>query len=339
MARRPPAVARVLERVTKTAREHEMFSPGDLVLVSCSGGPDSVCLLYALHHLRRLFRIRLAVFHFDHRLRPDSAKDAAYARTLATRLKVPFHLRVAEDAPAKGESVEAWGFLARSRGRTDVAAEIGAAKIARAMTLDDRAEWVLVCLLSGAGPLGMAGQSPHRDMDVQPLFDVRREEVLAFCRALHLRPRWDPTNEDVSKLRAAIRHKVLPVMEEVRRGGARKAIARTADQLRMIEPLIRREAESRAIRAERWDGGFRFEIGPEQGTPYGFVDRMSLASEFRLLGHRVTESDVEAVIDLARGRPGRRRDLSEGLKAVREKEYVRVSRPGQPSQASPSLER
>ena len=339
MPRRPPAVARVLERVTKTARQHEMFASGDLVLVSCSGGPDSVCLLYALHHLRRLFKIRLAVFHFDHRLRSDSAKDAAYARTLATRLRLPFHLRVADDAPAKGESVEAWGFLARSRARTAVAAEIGAAKIARAMTLDDRAEWVLVCLLSGAGPLGMAGQSPHRDADVHPLFDVRREEVLAFCRALHLRPRWDPTNEDVSKLRAAIRHKVLPVMEEVRRGGARKAIARTADQLRMIEPLIRREVASRAPRSERWDGGFRFEVEPEHGPPYGFIDRMSLAGEFRVLGHRITEADVEAVLDLARGRPGRRRDLSQGLKAVREKEYVRVSRPGAPSTAPSSPER
>jgi hypothetical protein len=182
----------------------------------------------------------------------------------------------------------------------------------------------------------MAAQSPHRDADVQPLFDVRREEVLAFCRALHLRPRWDPTNEDVSKLRAAIRHKILPVMEEVRRGGARKAIARTADQLRMIEPLIRREAASHAIRAERWDGGFRFDVEPGNGPPYGFVDRMSLASEFRLMGHRITEADVEAVIDLARGRPGRRRDLSGGLKAVREKGYVRVSRASAASPASRS---
>ena len=96
MPRRPPAVARVLERVTKTAREHEMFAPGDLVLVSCSGGPDSVCLLYSLWHLRRLFKIRLAVFHFDHKLRPDSAKDAAYVRRLAERLKLPFHLRTAD---------------------------------------------------------------------------------------------------------------------------------------------------------------------------------------------------------------------------------------------------
>ena len=90
MARRPPAVARVLERVTRTVREHELFSPGDLILVSCSGGPDSVCLLYSLWYLRRLFRIRLAVFHFDHRLRPDSGKDAAYVRALADRLRLPF---------------------------------------------------------------------------------------------------------------------------------------------------------------------------------------------------------------------------------------------------------
>ena len=62
-------------------------------------------------------------------------------------------------------------------------------------------------------------------------------------------------------------------------------------------------------------------------APYEFIDRMSLANEFRLMGHRLAETDVEAVIDLARGRPGRRRDLSGGLKAIREKEYVRVSRP------------
>ncbi|MGZ4126253.1 MAG: ATP-binding protein, partial [Actinomycetota bacterium] len=55
-----------------------MFLPGQTALVAVSGGPDSVCLLYSLWHLRRLFRVRLQVFHYDHRLRPDSADDAAY---------------------------------------------------------------------------------------------------------------------------------------------------------------------------------------------------------------------------------------------------------------------
>ena len=100
-ARRPPAVARVLERVTKTARAHDLFTPGDLVLVWVSGGPDSVCLLESLVRLRRLFRLRLQVFHMDHRLRPDSAADATYVRRLAERLGLPFHLAVAVDEPGR----------------------------------------------------------------------------------------------------------------------------------------------------------------------------------------------------------------------------------------------
>src|SRR5436190_3511899 len=95
MARRPPSVARVLERVTATVREHEMFAPGDLVLVMVSGGPDSTCLLSSLHLLRRLLRIRPMAMHFDHGLRPDSPKDAEYVRRLATRLRLPFVLRSA----------------------------------------------------------------------------------------------------------------------------------------------------------------------------------------------------------------------------------------------------
>ena len=100
MPRRPPAVARVLERVTATSREHGMFEPGDLVMVMVSGGPDSTCLLHSLHLLRRLLKIRIVVVHVDHRLRPDSGKDAAYVRRMCAAMKVPFVLRTGASSPA-----------------------------------------------------------------------------------------------------------------------------------------------------------------------------------------------------------------------------------------------
>ena len=99
MPRRPPAVARVLTQVTATVRTRELLEPGDLVLAAVSGGPDSLCLLYSLWYLRRLLKIRVEVFHFDHRLRPDSAKDGAYVRGVSERLGLPFHLREAEGRP------------------------------------------------------------------------------------------------------------------------------------------------------------------------------------------------------------------------------------------------
>src|SRR3954469_12898449 len=103
-----------------------MFAPGELVMVMVSGGPDSMCLLHSLHLLRRLLKIRLVVVHVDHRLRPDSAKDAAYVRRQADALRVPFVLRTATWSPPRGESVEAWARALRYAAATDAAHEAGA---------------------------------------------------------------------------------------------------------------------------------------------------------------------------------------------------------------------
>jgi tRNA(Ile)-lysidine synthase len=345
MPRRPPAVARLLERVTKTARQHEMFAPGDLVLVSCSGGPDSVCLLYALWHLRRLFKIRLAVFHFDHRLRPDSAKDAVYVRKLAERLKLPFHLRTAEDAPRKGRSVEAWATVARRNASVDVRNEIGAAALAEGHTLDDQAESVLLNLIRGTGLEGLTGiDAGHRRRTglVQPLIEVRRDDVEAFCRALHLRPRRDPMNEDRRYLRAAIRHEVMPVLERATGRGVAGSIARTADLLRedrdeLFAATI--DAYRDVVDGERATD-VRFAVGTLRGLPRPVASRVIRLAAYNLLStDRAapwTKEAIEAVLDLAKGRPGRERDLPQGLKAIREKEYVRVSRPSPSPAPSPA---
>jgi tRNA(Ile)-lysidine synthase len=333
--RRPPAVARVLERVTKTAREHEMFEQGDLVLVSCSGGPDSVCLLYSLWHLRRLFKIRLAVFHFDHRLRPDSAKDAAYVRRLAERLKLPFHLRTAEDAPKKGRSVEAWATVARRNASVEVRNEIGAWSNAEGHTLDDQAETVMLNLIRGSGLEGLTGiDGGHRwhSRLVQPLIDVERDEVEAFCRALRLRPRRDPMNEDRRYLRAAIRHEVMPLLERATGRGVKRSIARSADLLRGDRNELfaaTTKAYQDVVDGER-SKDVRVHAEKLLELPVPVASRVIRLAAYNLMSTDWaapwTKDAIEAVLDLAKGRPGRRRDLPEALKAVREKEYVRVSR-------------
>jgi tRNA(Ile)-lysidine synthase len=333
MPRRPPAVARVLERVTKTAREHQMFNPEDLVLVSCSGGPDSVCLLYSLWHLRRLFKIRLAVFHFDHKLRPDSAKDAAYVRNLAERLKLPFHLRAAEDAPLKGESVEAWAREARQSSAQDVAEDVGAVAMAEGHTVDDQAETVLMAAIKGSGIYGLVGiwptQGPRAARRVQPLINVSRSDVEAFCRALGLRPRTDPTNADTSLLRNAIRLEGIPALERATGREIRAPLARVADEMRPIawEQLLGSDSSSRST------SDLRFRRGEWVDLSIALLDERSAVDAHRQvrgwLKHArlpVSKEAIEAILDLANGRPGRRRDLPQGLKAVREKEYVRVSR-------------
>ena len=335
MPRRPPAVARVLERVTKTAREHEMFRAGDLVLVSCSGGPDSVCLLYSLWHLRRLFKARLAVFHFDHKLRADSAKDAAYVRRLSDRLNLPLHLREADDGPEKGQSVEAWARVARGNAVNDVRRTIGAMTVAEGHTLDDQAETVLLNLIRGTGLEGLAGIDPGdrgQGRWVQPLIDVGRADVERFCGALHLRPRRDPMNEDRRFLRAAIRHDVLPNIERATGRHVTASIARTADVLRGHRDELFRATHEALIAIAQGQRGedVRFDARGLRQLPDALASRVIRLGAYDLMSTDLsapwTKDAIEAVLDLARGRPGRKRDLAYGLKAVREKEYVRVSR-------------
>src|SRR5713226_7551466 len=139
--------------------------------------------------MRNLFKIRLEVFHFDHRLRESSAADAAYVKRFTQRHTLPLHLRVAGSAPGKGESVEAWAREQRIFAIAEVTRETGAAKTALGHTMDDQAETVLIGLITGSGIRGLGGIAPVVGAWVNPLIDVTREDVEAFCRSLHLRPR------------------------------------------------------------------------------------------------------------------------------------------------------
>jgi len=324
--RRPPAVARVLERVTATARHHEMFLPGQTVLVAVSGGPDSVCLLYSLHHLRRLFRIRLEVFHYDHRLRRDSNDDARYVERLAARLNVPFHLIVAEDRPPRGASKEDWAHRRRRIAAVYLARDLDAAKIATAHTQDDQAESVLMAALLGNGLDGLSGIDAHVGPYVRPLIDVGRDDVEAFCASLHLRPRVDPTNRDPRyALRNALRLRGLPALERSTARRVRPSLARTATLLREDKKELNRQAVAASSDVvDETPDGLRLDAARLLTLPRAISSRVARMAIVRAGGSPSHEM-VDAVLDLAEGRPGRRRDLA-GLNAIRRKEYVSLSR-------------
>ena len=336
--RRPPAVARVLERITTTIRQHGLIQPDELVLICVSGGPDSVCLLESLVRLRRLFRMRLAVFHFDHRLRAGSAGDARYVRRLAARHGLPFHLRSVEDTPLPGGSVEAWATARRMDAANEVRREIGAPIVAEGHTLDDQAETVLLNLLRGTGLDGLAGIWPGSgdrpgSAIVQPLLDVTRAEVEAFCRSLGLRPRRDPMNDDPRLLRAAIRHEAIPMLERITGREVRATLARTAAVLHADRlELLRRAAEHQSSVVEHGPGEVRFRAVDLAALPASLAARIVRMALWQMaaVDDEVapwTRDAVDAVVDLAAGRPGRRRDLPGGRTARRYRVYVRVASP------------
>jgi len=323
---RAAELARVLHRVAATARAHRMAEPGTLVLAAVSGGADSLCLLHALIRLRGLLGIDVACFHFDHGIRAGSGDDLAFVRAEAARLEVPFASDRASDAPIGGQSVEAWARTARYRALRTAAGRLGAGAIATGHTLDDQAETVLMACLRGGGLDAVSGIAPVAGDVVRPLLDVRRDETEAFCRALGLAPRHDPMNDDASFLRVALRRDVIPTVEGATGRGVAESLARTArllrDDARFLDDLAR-QAES-SVRMSDPSGEVILRAGTLAALPHPIAARVIRRAMIDA-GAPGEAVHVDAILDLAAGRPGRSASLRAGLLARRDREYVRLS--------------
>ncbi|MCL2609162.1 MAG: tRNA lysidine(34) synthetase TilS [Treponema sp.] len=206
----------------------ESPSPRILWLASVSGGADSVALLSALVALRdRDPGFRLRCVHVEHGIRApeESAGDADFVRSLCGELGVPCRVfsvrpgRVAEFARKRGLGIEAAARHFRRRAWSRETDRLRAegfpnVRILTAHTADDLLETVLMRVLRGSGPAGLAGITPASGDIVRPLLGLGRRDVLAYLGEKKISWREDSTNADTRYLRNRIRHRLVPVLEE-----------------------------------------------------------------------------------------------------------------------------
>src|ERR687895_1574618 len=162
MARAPAELRLVADRAAKALAAAGAPAPGDSVALAVSGGADSLALLHALRALAGPRRWRLAVLTVDHGLRPGSAADAAFVADHAKALGLPALLRtLAPDdlTPHRRAGPEGAARAARYAALWPATDHLGCSWLATGHTLDDQAETVLLQLLRGAGPDGLAGMA------------------------------------------------------------------------------------------------------------------------------------------------------------------------------------
>jgi tRNA(Ile)-lysidine synthase len=207
----------LLTKVRETIRKHSMLNRGDRVIVSVSGGPDSVCLLRVLHSLTQELGLSLHVAHLDHCFRgEESAAEASFVAHLARELGIPATIETF-DVPTfcreRGLSPQEGARMVRYRFLQQVARDAEAVRIATGHTADDQAETFLMRLVRGAGTSGLSAIPPVRDAIIRPLIDATREEVLKHLQEVHQEFKTDPTNTRPVYTRNRIRLEVLPVLK------------------------------------------------------------------------------------------------------------------------------
>ncbi len=210
--------AELHRRVLAMLTWHRMLLPGQTLAVAVSGGADSVALLLLLDELRSELGVRLLVVHFNHQLRgADSDADEAFVAELAAARGYEFVAAredVAERARLQGWNLEDAGRRLRQQFFSALVESGRVSRVAVAHTADDQAETLVAHLLRGTGPTGLGGIYPVAGPVIRPLLEIRRHELREFLQAAAQPWCEDRTNLDTTRLRARIRHTVLPQLEQ-----------------------------------------------------------------------------------------------------------------------------
>jgi len=225
-----PAVAAVRRCVRRSLAE---LSPGDTVLVGCSGGADSVALLAAAVFEARKLAVRVIGATIDHGLQEGSDLRASalvgQMAAMGADETASAHVVVSTDG---GLGPEAAARAARYDMLDEMADHFGAALILLGHTRDDQAETVLLGLARGSGGRSIAGMRRAFERYRRPLLDVSRADTLAACEAEGHELWSDPHNADPTYTRVRVRNTVLPMLEAELGPGVAVSLARTADLVR-----------------------------------------------------------------------------------------------------------
>ena len=221
----PSNVPGVIARVEQTINEYKLFGPGQKILVAVSGGVDSMVLLHLLHTLAVQYGWRLAVAHFNHRLRGRaSTADERFSHCASETLGLPFfHATgpVRGYARSHGLSIEMAARALRHEFLARTARDWGCRAVALAHQKDDQRELFLLRLMRGAGGEGLSGMKlvapspadPAIDL-VRPMLRVDKVALKVFASARQIPFREDASNASSQFLRNRIRNELVPLLKK-----------------------------------------------------------------------------------------------------------------------------
>ncbi|MFV0316481.1 MAG: tRNA lysidine(34) synthetase TilS [Microthrixaceae bacterium] len=187
------------------------FPERDHLDVAVSGGADSLCLLA----LAMATGAAVTAHHVDHGTRPGGHTEADSVAEVCRAWGTGFVAHRVE-VPAGPNLEERW---------RDARRAVLPEGCLTGHTADDQAETLLLRLMRGTGPAGMAAMEPA----THPILALRRTDTEMLCSHLGLVVFEDPTNSSGRFARNRVRHEVLPLLSEIAGRDVVPLLTRTAE--------------------------------------------------------------------------------------------------------------
>ena len=194
----------------------ENINKNDIVVVACSGGPDSMCLLSLVNELKNELNLKIIVAHVNHKLRIESEEEKEMVENYSKENNLIFELlEITKYSNNKFSEEDA-----RKR-RYDffnkLIKKYNANVLLTAHHGDDLIETIQMRLTRGSNLSGYIGIKMINENNnykiLRPLLSTTKENILNYLNDKNIPYRIDKTNEELKHTRNKYRHYILPFLK------------------------------------------------------------------------------------------------------------------------------
>jgi tRNA(Ile)-lysidine synthase len=232
-----------VRRAVREALETLQLKPDSLLLVACSGGPDSLALASAVAFEAPRLNLRAGAVVVDHNLQQGSAEVANRAAEQCESFGLEPVVLKQVNVSQSGEGLEAAARSARYAALAEARVELGAQLVMTGHSLEDQAETVMLGLARGSGLKSISGM-PTFDSErklLRPLLGVERETLKQSLRDQGIDFWEDPHNQDPSFARVRVRN-LLSTLESELGPGFVQGLSRSAEIAATADDFIAAQA-------------------------------------------------------------------------------------------------
>jgi tRNA(Ile)-lysidine synthase len=226
----------------KTSKPTQTKTPPTQLAVAFSGGLDSTVLLHAT--IKAHGKKNVHAFHVHHGIQKEADQWQAHCKAVTKKLGCHFDTRNVK--LNKQSNVESQARNLRYDALTEMCQAHKIQDLLLAHHLDDQAETVLIQLMRGAGLPGLSAMPQVKSNELihlwRPFLNMRRKDLEIYAKEHQLTWIEDPSNQDESYRRNAIRKSILPTLEKFQEG-AIENLSRSAKHLGEAQELLNQLAD------------------------------------------------------------------------------------------------
>lgn len=191
----------------------EILKYNDTIVVACSGGPDSMCLLDILVGLKDELYLNIICAHVNHKYRKESDLEQVEVKKYCDTHNIIFEVYTIIDYQ-DDKFTESEARDKRYNFFEDLQNKYNAKYIMTAHHGDDLIETILMRITRGSNLKGYIGFKKENNYYIRPLIEVTKKDILNYCHQHNLWYAIDQSNNSLEHTRNRFRLKVLPFLKE-----------------------------------------------------------------------------------------------------------------------------